>query len=89
MIESGLHVKVNVVVMKGVNDHEIPDFIEWTKNVPVHIRFIEVMSFTGNAWDSKQVFGWKEILALIEKKYAFVSLQNKKHGCRDLQTIEA
>ena len=79
MITAGLHVKVNVVVMKGINDHEIPDFIEWTKNIPVHIRFIEVMPFTGNAWDSKQVFGWKEILSLIEKQYDFIPLQNKKH----------
>ncbi|MGZ8537641.1 MAG: GTP 3',8-cyclase MoaA [Flavisolibacter sp.] len=79
MIKAGLHVKVNVVVMKGVNDHEIPDFIEWTKNIPVHIRFIEVMPFTGNVWDSKQVFGWKEILSMIEKQYEFTPLQNKKH----------
>lgn len=79
MIEAGLHVKVNVVVMKDVNDQEINDFIEWTKNIPVHIRFIEVMPFTGNAWDSKKVFGWKEILSSIGKKYEFAPLQNKQH----------
>ena len=31
MLENGLHVKINVVVMKGLNDNEINDFIEWTR----------------------------------------------------------
>jgi len=36
-------VKVNVVVMNGMNDHELNDFVEWTRDVPVHVRFIEFM----------------------------------------------
>jgi cyclic pyranopterin phosphate synthase len=31
--------------MKGMNDMEINDFIEWTKDTPVHVRFIEFMPF--------------------------------------------
>ena len=45
------HVKVNTVIMKGVNDNEIPDFIAWTARQPVHVRFIEFMPFTGNQND--------------------------------------
>ena len=33
--------------MKGLNDDEINDFIEWTKDQPVHVRFIEFMPFPG------------------------------------------
>jgi cyclic pyranopterin phosphate synthase len=79
MINMGLHVKLNVVAMKGINDNEINDFIEWTRHEPVHIRFIEFMPFTGNAWSSNKVFTWKEILAIIGEKYSFAPLQNKKH----------
>lgn len=36
-------IKINVVVIKGYNDDEIDDFIELARNLPVDIRFIELM----------------------------------------------
>jgi cyclic pyranopterin phosphate synthase len=66
MIDNGYHVKVNVVVMKGLNDTEINDFIAWTKDTPVHVRFIEFMPFSGNRWTSNKVFTWQQILEVIE-----------------------
>ncbi len=43
-IEAGLHpVKINVVVMEGVNADELGDMAALTKKMPVHVRFIEVM----------------------------------------------
>lgn len=43
-IEAGLlPVKLNVVLMKGVNDHEAGDFIELTRKNPIELRFIELM----------------------------------------------
>jgi cyclic pyranopterin phosphate synthase len=36
-------VKVNVVVMRGVNDDEIEDFARLTLAMPIHVRFIELM----------------------------------------------
>lgn len=35
--------KINMVMMAGVNDHEIPDFMNLTKENPWHVRFIELM----------------------------------------------
>lgn len=40
-------VKLNVVVVKGLNDAEALDFIELTKDKPISVRFIEFMPFTG------------------------------------------
>lgn len=40
-------VKLNAVVIKGLNDHEIFDFVEMTKDKPLSVRFIEFMPFTG------------------------------------------
>ena len=42
--EAGLlPVKINVVVMRGVNDDEIEDFASLTREHPWHVRFIELM----------------------------------------------
>lgn len=78
-IEKGFHVKINVVVMKGLNDGEINDFIEWTKNDSVHIRFIEFMPFTGNKWSSNKVVTYNEILEKINESYSFLPLVNEKN----------
>ncbi len=41
-LESGLRpVKLNVVIMKGRNDEEIPDFVRLTMNYNINVRFIE------------------------------------------------
>jgi cyclic pyranopterin phosphate synthase len=77
MLQQGLHVKINMVVMKGLNEEEVNDFIDWTKDTPVHVRFIEFMPFTGNRWTSNKVFSLREILQTIEKKYSFIPLAGK------------
>lgn len=41
-------VKLNVVVVKGLNDSEVLDFVELTKDKKLSVRFIEFMPFTGN-----------------------------------------
>lgn len=47
-LELGLEVKVNAVLMKGVNDDEIERFLDWTRIVPVAVRFIELMPTNDN-----------------------------------------
>lgn len=44
-------VKLNVVVVKGLNDHEVLDFVEITKERRLSVRFIEFMPFTGKLFD--------------------------------------
>ena len=76
LIDEGFHVKVNCVIMRGINDNEIIDFIEWTKNQPVHVRFIEFMPFNGNQWNDKKVFSFREILEVAESKYSFLRMKD-------------
>jgi cyclic pyranopterin phosphate synthase len=68
-----------MVVMKGLNDNEINDFVEWTKHEPVHVRFIEFMPFTGNLWTSNKVFTMQQMLQEIKEKYEVERLQDEKH----------
>lgn len=62
LIENDFHVKINAVVIRGTNEDEIIDFINWTKNTPVHVRFIEFMPFDGNKWNWEKKVSYKEIL---------------------------
>jgi molybdenum cofactor biosynthesis enzyme MoaA len=43
-------VKLNVVVVRGVNDDEVELFSALTRSAPLNVRFIEYMPFDGNAW---------------------------------------
>ncbi|MBN8833026.1 MAG: cyclic pyranopterin phosphate synthase MoaA [Niastella sp. SCN 39-18] len=79
LLQNKFHVKINVVVMKNVNDDELNDFIAWTKHLPVHIRFIEFMPFAGNDWSREKVFSYQEMLAVIATQYKFLKLQDAKH----------
>lgn len=40
-------IKLNVVVIRDVNDAEVLDFVEMTRDMPISVRFIEFMPFTG------------------------------------------
>ena len=79
LLKKDFHVKVNMVVMKGLNDIEINDFVEWTKHEPVHVRFIEFMPFTGNRWTSNKVVTMQQMLEVIRQKYNVERLQDEKH----------
>jgi GTP 3',8-cyclase len=59
-------IKLNVVVMRGINDDEIEDFAALTLDHPWHVRFIELMpvgDLRELTWD--HVVGSDEILARI------------------------
>jgi cyclic pyranopterin phosphate synthase len=88
MLSRNFKVKVNVVVMKGLNESEIVDFVEWTKDLPVQVRFIEFMPFDGNRWTSNQVFTWKDMLTEIEKKYSPIRLHDGIHDTDKKYKIE-
>lgn len=78
-LDAGLRVKVNVVAMAGVNDEEIAAFVGWTKDTPVHVRFIELMPFDANGWESKKVFTYRQILQRIEAQYVVEKLKDEVH----------
>lgn len=69
LLDSNMNVKVNIVVMRGTNDDEVTDFIEWTRQTPVHVRFIEFMPFGGNQWDWKNGVSLDEILARTTERF--------------------
>jgi len=79
MLDNGIKVKINVVAMKGVNDEEIIDFVKWTKDTPIHIRFIEFMPFDQNKWNSDKVITLNEILEKISNQFLIEPIQRNPH----------
>lgn len=67
----GLPIKINMVVMRGVNDHELIDFAEMTMNKNCSVRFIEYMPVIQEEnWQSMVVPG-NEILNRLGEHYSF------------------
>ena len=62
--------KINCVVMRGLNDDEILDFVELTREKAVDVRFIEYMPFDGNKWDTRKMVPYSEMLDMIQAKYS-------------------
>lgn len=71
LLQHEVKTKINVVAMKDINDDEISDFIAFTKDHHVEVRFIEFMPFSGNRWSSNQVMTQKDILEIIQEDYDF------------------
>jgi cyclic pyranopterin phosphate synthase len=66
--QAGLEpLKINCVVMRGVNDDEVPAFLRWARTYPYEVRFIEFMPLDAeNIWERDKVYTLKEILAVAE-----------------------
>jgi GTP 3',8-cyclase len=62
--------KLDTVVIRGVNDDELGDLIEFGKGVPAEVRFIEYMDVGGaTRWSRDQVVSRKEMLERLEGPY--------------------
>src|SRR5271155_368151 len=66
---AGIKLKINCVVMRGLNEREIILFVEMGKEQDLEVRFIEYMPFDGNKWSEGKMLPFKEMLALIRQKY--------------------
>ncbi|KAI1823041.1 molybdenum cofactor biosynthesis prote [Xylaria intraflava] len=66
---AGIKLKLNCVVMRGINDREIIPFVEMTREKDIEVRFIEYMPFDGNKWNKGKMFSYSEMLELIKETY--------------------
>ncbi|NWX59825.1 MOCS1 protein, partial [Promerops cafer] len=54
-----LYLQVNCVVMRGFNEDEVLDFVDFTKDLPLDVRFIEYMPFDGKYCCFENLLGQK------------------------------
>ena len=67
-LEVGLKVKINMVPLKGINDNEILDVLEYARERNIRIRFIEYMENVHASSDIQGMHG-REILSVIKSRY--------------------
>ena len=73
-------VKINAVIVRGVNDDELVDFARFARNTGVEIRFIEYMPLdSGHDWDRTKVVPGSEIFETINAAYP-LTLKDASRG---------
>jgi cyclic pyranopterin phosphate synthase len=63
-------VKIDAVIMRGTNDDEMVDLVEYGKRIGAEVRFIEYMDVAGaTQWSSDQVVPRREMLERLADRY--------------------
>lgn len=75
-LAAGLRVKLNMVPLKGVNDDEIIDVVEYARSKGVMLRFIEFME-NSHAAKGAEGLNSDEILSIIGERYKFEEIQKE------------
>ncbi|KAL8670166.1 MAG: hypothetical protein Q9168_005280 [Polycauliona sp. 1 TL-2023] len=68
-----IKLKINAVIMRGVNESEIIPFVEMGRENDIEVRFIEYMPFDGNKWSKQKMLSYKEMVEIIRHKYPALS----------------
>jgi len=76
LLDEGFKIKLNVVLIKGINDSEIIDFIKFTEHRNVEIRFIEFMPFDGNNWNWDKKVSFDEIISISNKHFGTSQIES-------------
>ncbi|CAM9159213.1 unnamed protein product [Ascophyllum nodosum] len=65
----GGRLKINCVVMNGVNTDELPEFLDFTRDQELDVRFIEWMPFDDNRWKDSKFFSYESMMKVIRGRY--------------------
>ena len=78
-VRSGMQVKLNTVVMRGINESQILPILDYATGLGVKIRYLELMKM-GHLYhsDNSHFFSEKEILANIQQKYKIEPIPRKQ-----------
>lgn len=79
--EADLEIKINMVVQKGVNDHQIMPMVQFFKDNEMNLRFIEFMDVgNSNGWNMDQVVTKKEIYQMIQETFQLEPVSKQYYG---------
>lgn len=90
-LANGLGVKINTVALKGVNDDELPVFVNFARNNPVDVRFIEFMPMGScSRWTEENFWSAEEIMEQASKLATLTKLEKgeRRSGPAKLFGIE-
>ncbi|OGW85383.1 MAG: cyclic pyranopterin phosphate synthase MoaA [Omnitrophica bacterium RIFCSPHIGHO2_02_FULL_46_11] len=78
-VASGLHpIKINTVLMKGINEDEILDLVRFAIDKSIEVRFIELMATNGLVQldPQERFFSTEEAKERIEREYELIPLDS-------------
>ncbi|WP_395293867.1 GTP 3',8-cyclase MoaA [Kitasatospora hibisci] len=76
-----LPVKLNAVLMRGINDHEAPDLLAWCLERRYELRFIEQMPLDAqHGWDRSSMITAEEILERLSARFALTPEPSARRG---------
>ncbi|WP_218835635.1 GTP 3',8-cyclase MoaA [Streptomyces sp. SA15] len=80
--EAGLApVKINAVLMRGLNDDEAPDLLTWALEHGYHLRFIEQMPLDPqHGWQREQMVSAAEILERLSARFTLTPEEAGRRG---------
>jgi len=82
-IDAGITIKLNSVVLKGINENEILSLYDFAKNKGIQIRFIEYME-NESAYSNLKTVQSKEVIDTISKKHLIKELSSKESSAAKL-----
>jgi cyclic pyranopterin phosphate synthase len=80
-------VKINAVLLRGVNDDEAPDLLRWALRSGYQLRFIEQMPLDPQgAWDRSSMITAEEILASLAAEFELRHDDPARRGAAPAET---
>jgi cyclic pyranopterin phosphate synthase len=80
-------VKINSVLMRGVNDHEAPDLLRWALKHHYELRFIEQMPLDAqHGWTRDDMVTADEILQALEAEFRLTPEGERARGSAPAET---
>ncbi len=86
-LEAGLKVKINSVILKNINEHEIIDLFEFARSKGAQIRYIEYME-NSFAHSGVQGLTSQEILTVLKKHIDFTQIAKEEGGPANLYATD-
>ncbi|WP_421902936.1 GTP 3',8-cyclase MoaA [Maridesulfovibrio sp.] len=89
-LSAGIKIKVNAVAMKGINDKELGSFIDFAKENPIDMRFIEFMPMGDDTksdsrfWSADDILEQAQQFAVLKKE----KIRPENHGPARMYSIE-
>jgi cyclic pyranopterin phosphate synthase len=82
------NIKINSVIIRGINDDEILDLVLFAMHRNITIRFIEYMPFSDNFYQDKVFISSNEILEIIKTKLNVTPINHSNGEIADYYKVE-
>jgi len=88
-VEVGFNpIKINTVLLKKINEEDIIPIVELAKDLPITVRFIELMPVKGNTFFDNHFMSYKDAIKIIESKYELKKYKVIEHEVANYYKIE-